>query len=259
MKKYIWGVLLALTTLTSCKMSDGQDREPIDIGEYVASMALVHYKYDAADQVTHALILDWYLSTGDESIATKFFGDYGVERLESGDVALIRYFAHADPRTVISFATDGKLLSEGGTWVVNGYSNIEITIASKGEGKYKYTIASYTRLYDYGIDIEVLACDLLEGLKFKMDGYIDFDVTSGVANVNTRAELTSDITESLVYHVADKYHSCFLEGSIYAVYEDPIHDIVDKVTIRLNGTNEADVSYMGFSGKVRINESWLGY
>ena len=259
MKKYIWGVLLALTTLTSCKINDGDNREPIDIGEYVASMALVHYKYDAADQVTHALILDWYLSTGDESIATKFFGDYGVERLESGDVALIRYFAHADPRTVISFATDGKLLSEGGTWTVNGYSNIEITIASKGEGKYKYTIVCLTHLYDYDIDIELISCSMEEGLKFKMDGYIDFDVADGRVNVGSPAELTSDITESLVYHVADKYHSCFLEGSIYAVYEDPNYDIVDKVTISLNGTNEADVSYMGFSGKVRINESWLGY
>ena len=259
MKKYIWGVLLALTTLTSCKISDGQDREPIDIGEYVASMALIPYKYDAADQVTHALILDWYLSTGNESIVSKFFDDYTVERLESGDVVLIRKMAHADPRAVISFATDGKLLSEGGTWTVNGYSNIEITIASKGEGKYKYTIVCLTRLYDYDIDIELISCSMEEGLKFKMDGYIDFDVTSGVANVNTRAELTSDITEPLVYHVADKYHSCFLEGSIYAVYEDPNHDIVDKVTISLNGTNEANVSYLGHNGKIRINENWLRY
>lgn len=259
MKKYIWGVLLVLTTLTSCKIGDGQDREPIDIGEYVASMALIPYKYDAADQVTHALILDWYLSTGDESIVSKFFDDYTVEQLESGDVVLIRKMAHTDPRAVISFATDGKLLSEGGTWIVNGYSNIEITIASKGEGKYKYTIECQTRLYDYDIDIELISCSMEEGLKFKMDGYIDFDVADGRTNVGSPAEMTSDITESLVYHVSDKHHSCFLEGSIYAVYEDPNHDIVDKVTISLNGTNEANVSYLGHNGKIRINENWLRY
>lgn len=259
MKKYIWGVLLALTTLTSCKMSDGQDREPIDIGEYVASMALIPYKYDAADQVTHALLLDWYLSTGNEGIVSKFFDDYTVEQLESGDVVLIRKMAHTDPRAVISFATDGKLLSEGGTWIVNGYSNIEITIASKGEGKYKYTIECQTRLYDYDIDIELISCSMEEGLKFKMDGYIDFDVADGRTNVGSPAEMTSDITESLVYHVSDKHHSCFLEGSIYAVYEDPNHDIVDKVTISLNGTNEANVSYLGHNGKIRINENWLRY
>ena len=259
MKKYIWSVLLVLTTLTSCKISDGQDREPIDIGEYVASMALIPYKYDAADAVAHALILDWYLSTGDESVMRKFFGDYIVESLESGDVALIRKMTHTDPRTVISFATDGRLLSDGGTWVVNGYMNIEITIVSKGDGRYKYTVVSETRLVDYDIDIELISRSLDEGLKFKMDGYVDFCVRGRETNVGSSAKVTSDIVEPLVYHVVDEYHSCFLEGSIYAVYEDSNHDIVDKVTIHLNGSNEADVFYLTYNGMVKINENWLRY
>jgi hypothetical protein len=92
-----------------------------------------------------------------------------------------------------------------------------------------------------------------------MDGYVDFCVRGREANVGSSAKVTSDIVEPLVYHVVDEYHSCFLEGSIYAVYEDSNHDIVDKVTIHLNGSNEADVFYLTYNGMVKISESWLRY
>ena len=39
MRKYIVAIMLAFAMLTSCVIDEGDNRKPIDIGEYVASMA----------------------------------------------------------------------------------------------------------------------------------------------------------------------------------------------------------------------------
>lgn len=253
MKKYIWSVLLVLTTLTSCKISEGQEREPIDIGEYVASIALSNYKDNVARDVAHALILDWYLSSGDEAVVKKFFGEYEVVSKDT-EVALIRHFTYANSRVLISFTTDGKLLSQGGSWVMNGYSGIVITIASKGYGEYKYTIVSDEHVIDYDVDIEVLGCNLEDGLRFSMNGYVDVDID---LNTDIEVLLHSNIKEAVEFHVVDDGRSYFKVGGINAICENVGLGIVDRVYIQFDGDNSCNISYNGFRGELKINESWL--
>lgn len=258
MKGYIFTILLALTTLTSCVIDDGDNRQPIDVGIYVAKVALSSYKNDVSSDVAHALIADWYLSAGDELIREKYLDEYNVEYSE-GVVNIIKTLSYSGPRTVVSFTTDGKLLSEGGTWVMNGYTGCVITIASVGDGKYRYTALAEGRVIDYDVDVELISRDIDNGLRFGMDGGIYFEV-SDYNNSETRNVLfTSDIKEQLVFHVTDKYNSRYLSGRVSVICENPCYDTVDRVEMTFVGTNICEVTYLDYRGEFKVSDYWLYY
>lgn len=255
MRKYIVAIMLAFAMLTSCVIDEGDNRKPIDIGEYVASMVLSSYKYDVVENVALALVTDWYLSTGDEAIRHNYLDGYQVENSE-GVVTVIRTFNHSTPRTIASFSTNGILLSDGGLWVMNGYVGIVITIASKGDGRYLYTITSDDGVLEYNIDVELLSRDVKDGLRFNMDGDIYFEASRGNPS-DQRAIVSSEIKTPIEIYITGSQDCRFLSGSASVVCENPAYGTVDRVEMSFSRPGVCEVTYLDYFGEVRVGSDWL--
>jgi hypothetical protein len=70
MKRYIYIMLALVMGATGCKMTDGYEREPIEVGEYIAQEVVRRYNATAST-AEEAVIADWYLSTEDEELREK--------------------------------------------------------------------------------------------------------------------------------------------------------------------------------------------
>lgn len=258
MKKYILGIAMMFTMLTSCVIDEGANRTPIELGEYVATLAMSNYKHDVSTVAAHAFVADWYLSTEDvelrEKIRMQYLRDRHVELVDN-IVEIRRYAIDGSSYTSIAFVTDGKLLSEGGKWTRTGSYNYGITIAANSDNTYRYTINTKDNKLVVDINIAVLERDLDAGLSLGMEGCVDHYYNFETGTVS----MESEIQEQVVFVVRDYECSRFMDGSIYVNCMDSKYDTTDEVMISFNGSNVCDVNYLDLWGEVKIVESWLLY
>ena len=177
MKRTIILCISTLLLLTSCKVSNGEQREPIEVGH-----GIVHWTEENLMKVSNMLesifIIDLYLTT-DPALREEIFGERlknSVVEYDTTTNTILEGYCYVDGtvdyyRTI---ATDGLLLSEGGTWRVNGQGT---TITSDGgvmtatiDTKFNDNsqVDAKLRIEEYGYDKEKGAFDV----KYDGDIYI---------------------------------------------------------------------------------------
>ena len=241
---------------TSCEMSAGETREPIDVGEHIGRHTIERYKYEL-EKFDYAIIADWYLSTEDEVLRTKISNKYMayenslVTMDEKGNI-LIQYIYHNhwdandNVYTYRRFATDGKLLSEGGVWS-NDYGAAEnnATIRRNEDGTYSYIIDNQNQAYK--LTISNLKCDIQDGITYNVEGsifHIDGDVEY------PKVILDTEITETLTYIKNYSNNNRFKSGKIDIKCDDRRIDRCDEVTLTFEKRGSAIVNYLGQVGTI---------
>lgn len=256
MKRYIYLIAALLMGATSCEMTDGETREPIDVGEYIGRHTITRYMYEL-ENFDYAIIADWYLSTEDEALRTKISNKYMayqnslVTMDEKGNL-LIQYIYHNswnandNVYTYRRFITDGKLLSEGGVWSDDyGAAQNNATIRRNEDGTYSYILNNQNQVYK--LTISNLKCDIQDGITYNVEGsifHIDGDVEY------PKVILDTEITETLTYIKNYSNNSRFKSGKIYIKCDDWRIDRCDEVTLTFEKRGSAIVNYLGQVGTI---------
>lgn len=250
--------LALLMGATSCEMTNGEEREPIDIGECIGryTIALYDAELDAFDQ---AIIADWYLSTEDEAlhkeIASKYmlYDNSFVTPIDEEGVVRMQYDYYnrwADKnevRTFREFVTDGKLLSEGGVWRLKGAQEEGFTISGNEDGTFSYVIDNQNQFYK--LVISNLNYEMKDGITYNVDGsiiHIDGDAES------PKIILDTEITQTLEY-VRNSYRvGGFKPGGTIAIEcDDRRIDRVDNVELTFRGLSVARVKYLNQTSDIK--------
>lgn len=242
---------------TSCEMSDGETREPIDVGELIGRHTINLYKYEL-EKFDYAIIADWYLSTEDEALRTKISNKYLVYENsfvtmdEKGNI-LIQYIYHSNwnandnVHTHRRFITDGKLLSEGGVWSVDhGAAENNATIRRNEDGTYSYILDNQNQVYK--LTISNLKCDIQDGITYNVDGSI-FHINGDVESPNVI--LDTEITETLTYIKNYSNNNRFKSGEIYIKCDDRRIDRMDYVELTFHGADRARVKYLNETSDIQ--------
>lgn len=119
MKRYIIWIMALISLATSCVVEDGYEREPIAIGEAIASSGI----YDIANY-TRTFIsiaaIDEYLATEDEELReqlrTNYIGNDCIIEQEDNNIIVYTYNYYGNSYTLHDITTDGKALRDGGVW-----------------------------------------------------------------------------------------------------------------------------------------------
>ncbi len=231
MKRTIIFCISTLLLLTSCKVSNGEQREPIEVGH-----GIVHWTDENVMKVSNMLeslfLIDLYLAT-DPALREEMFGERFKNTVVEYDTTtntILEGYRY-DNGTIDYYrtiATDGLLLSEGGTWRVNGQGT---TITSDG-GVMTATID--TRFND---DSQVDA-------KLRIEEY-GYDKETGALNIKYDGEI--DVVAPGAYE--------------YRLYIDILKSIeyvsIEKAYIRIRG-GELDVDYH-FAAREEIDEVYMTY
>ncbi|MBQ6613473.1 MAG: hypothetical protein IIX19_07120 [Alistipes sp.] len=243
MKRYIYIIVVLMMGATSCKMTEGQEREPIEVGEHIAKEVIANYK-NRLSYMNRALVADWYLSTEDEALRNEItdkFLPYGYEYeiTHSNDTVHIFYryiYIPRDEERMVElnrYITDGKLLSEGGTWQTVNY-NAQITPAEEG---YRFTTT------DSDLAIMNVEYDANEGINYTIDGLVN------ASYKQNSISLDSEITTTLEHKYSNR-NSIFKSGAISAVCDDERTGTHDEVKITFKSYYKANVEYRGQMGSV---------
>lgn len=238
MKRTIFFCISTLLLLTSCKVGDGEQREPIEVGH-----GIVHWTEENLMKVSNMLesifIIDLYLTT-DPALREEIFGERlknSVVEYDTTTNTIMEGYRYVDGtvdyyRTI---ATDGLLLSEGGTWRVNGQGT---TITSDG-GVMTATINTRfddnsqvdakLRIEEYGYGKEKGAFDV----KYDGDIYIveqreytytlSIDVVKSIEYTEGRivgGELDVEYNYSSTEHIDEVYMTYDNDGRISFRYRD---------------------------------------
>jgi hypothetical protein len=181
-------IMVAIATLaTSCKVSDGENYTPMDIGKAIAHDAHEQLSYHNFD-IRLALMCDRYITTEDEAtraiIYRDFIGLYGYQIVydsESGDITIT---SGSQGWVYIIFHTGGTPLSEGGTWTTttNGHNQI-FTATDEGVMVTANIPEDYPISGKYEFLISNISFDIVKGLSYNMDGFMDLTYYSGNASL----------------------------------------------------------------------------
>jgi hypothetical protein len=253
MKRYIYIMLALVMGATGCKMTDGYDRKPIDVGEYIASEVLSSYKF-AMSEAEAAIIADWCLSTEDDQQREKIceflpyhaYEDYEVSFKNDTVRIFYRYFHRPtneeQEHSVKRFVTDGKLLSEGGTWKLVNHGQITgnvddgyCVVADEPSG----VILCNLQLSDVELDVD-------HGVSYDLSGYLNVAYHTSNADKSVYLGYDTEITEPLKRYRSPRFKS----GSIHAVCDDKRDGRHDELDIIFTSPSSANVVYLGQQGSI---------
>ena len=255
-------VLALLITTTGCKMSDGERREPINVGEYIAQNVIGNYG-EILSEVDRALIADWYLSTDDEALRKEIcqrllhHSDYEI-LFENDTVSIIYryiYKPREEERVVVvdQYTTDGKLLSEGGEWSPTYRLAYDRKIKSNDEGGYAITSVkggNNARQVECNLNISNVELDTKYGIRYDVDGSLSESYLNPEAEYNEYLSYDSEITETLERITENTSLIRFNSGAIHAVLNDKRDNKCDEIDIRFKKQRSAEVTYMGVGGSI---------
>ena len=252
--------LAVLITTTGCRMTNGERREPIDVGEYIAREA-VYNTIGKLKEVDIALIADWYLSTDDEVLREEicdrllpYNNDYEVH-FENDTVRVLYRYIYK-PRdeervTVVSeFVTNGKLLSEGGEWgFVHGALDGS-KIISNGDESYDIINKESQEGSTLDLQLSNIELDIKSGITYDVDGGFGVAYHDTTADSNIYLSYNTKITEPLKYiHAIAQLHN-FKSGAIHVECDDKRDGRHDVVDIRFTKSRTAEVLYLGEVGSI---------
>jgi hypothetical protein len=253
MKRYIYIMLALVMGATGCKMTDGYEREPIEVGEYIAQEVVRRYNATAST-AEEAVIADWYLSTEDEELREKigkqlsnvYYDDCDVE-VENDTVRIVYHYIYKpknEEREVVleQFTTDGKLLSEGGTWICQNYWKI----TGNGDGGYTITDDDPSGSIECELQLSNVKLDVESSMSYNLDGYLNVFFHRSTADKDVYLSYKTEITETLERHRGRGFKS----GTINAVCDDWRYDRHDEVEIILTSSKNARVIYLGEEGSI---------
>lgn len=253
MKRYIYIMLALVMGATGCKMTDGYEREPIEVGEYIAQEVVRRYNATAST-AEEAVIADWYLSTEDEELREKigkqlsnvYYNDCDVE-VENDTVRIVYHYIYKpknEEREVVlgQFTTDGKLLSEGGTWICQNNCKIK----GNADGSYTITDEDPSGSIECELQLSNVELDVESGISYDMDGHLNIFYHRSTADKDVYLSYKTEITETLKHHRGSGFQS----GAIYTLCDDWRYDRHDEVEIRFTSSKRVRVIYLGEEGSI---------
>lgn len=231
----------------SCEVVEGDEREPMDVGKYIARRTIKCYIETLQEYFDYAVVADWYLSTEDEElkerIANRFMPYYQIVA-EEGFVRFKFSYPWSDgtPRYYREYITDGKLLSEGGEWKIVASDEI-LAVIKATDGVYSFTSTSedHENLFTIGS----LECDINNGISYMVDGWLNGDNGDYGNWKEAKVLVSTEITTPLHYRSNSFNHNFFTEGSMDIICDDKRIDRRDEVTVTFKTYSTAEVEYLG--------------
>ena len=257
MKRFLYILAAALTLATSCKVSEGGTPNTMAVGKIIGEECITIYTQTLTD-LDYALICDYFLSAnGEENIVDvgyvflRYFNtryNYKIVR-DGSKIDIICTYSLYNSTTsyeIASFATDGKLLSEGGVWTTL-LTTDKVTITTDNEGGYIYK--SEDEAHNFSLQISNVAIDSVEGITYDISGSISY--IYNYQKPQSSVILTTQIVEPLSYKCgSDQPTFLFERGEIEAVCEDNRYNSVDEVRISFTQSNKAFIHYRGQSDSI---------
>lgn len=226
---------MALISLaTSCVIEDGYEREPIAIGEAIASSGI----YDIANY-TRTFIsiaaIDEYLATEDEELReqlrTNYIGNDCIIEQEGNNIIVYTYNYYGNRYTLHNITTDGKALRDGGVWqsenlrlfTTDNAITMEVTETNKGG------IGDSASL-----NFEDIEFNIEQGYTFKVGG-------SFASNYDKGNTLNGEICNKLSF-----IDRAFVSGIIELRYTDEGSGYDDLVTVEYLDNTKIGISYLQY-------------
>lgn len=232
----------AIVALSACTVNEGEKHSPIQIGRGIATWTQEHIRY-----INHSLyqisVVDHYLAT-DPALREEEMGNdiknLVIERDEATGVIRVGS-SYDDGATVyysMTIATDGRLLSEGGTWNVN---NNQYVVATNSDGMtatitndYKADLPTKVRAK---LKFEEFGYEPNKGAKFTYNGAIDIE-----KQATYKHTLAIDIIESIEYKGRR-----IAAGELDVDYNYSANDHIDEVYMTYDDSGEIKVDFLGES------------
>ncbi len=227
MRRYITMMMFTIATLaTSCAISDGEDKKPIDIGKAIAYETheiLSEYNFD----IRLALMCDRYITTEDEAtraiIYRDFIGYYGYEIEHNSETGDITITSGSQNWVYIIFHTGGTPLSEGGTWTTTDGYNQTFTATDESVVVTANIPEEYIMYGKYEFLISNISYDIEKGLSYNMEGFMDliFDKNEASLYMTTTKPLcfSTEHNKNYTSYYKNGYKG-FYEGAIDITYYD---------------------------------------
>lgn len=242
-------IMVAIATLaTSCKVSDGENYIPMDIGKAIAHDAHEQLSYHNFD-IRLALMCDRYITTEDEAtraiIYRDFIGYYGYEIEHNSETGDITITSGSQNWVYIIFHTGGTPLSEGGTWTTTDGHNQIFTATDEGVMVTANIPEEYIIYGKYEFLISNISYDIVKGLSYNMEGFMDliFD--------KNRASLYMTTTKPLYFSTEhNKNYTSYYKNGYKGFYDGAM-----DVTYNDTHTYNVEMSYINSDS---INVKYLG-
>lgn len=247
MRRYLFALIAPVLLFASCEVVEGDEREPMDVGKYIARRTIYYNIQTLQEYFDYAVVADWYLSTEDEElkerIANRFMPYYQIVA-EEGFVRFKFSYPWSDgtPRYYREYITDGKLLSEGGEWKIVASDEI-LAVIKATDGVYSFTSTSedHENLFTIGS----LECDINNGISYTVDGWLNGDNGDYGNWKEAKVLVSTEITTPLHYRSNSFNHNFFTEGSMDIICDDKRIDRRDEVTVTFKTYSTAEVEYLG--------------
>lgn len=228
MKRYIIFAVAALLLATSCKVSNGSERKPIDIGVAHARETHNRLTYDCLVSTFNALVADAYLATDNEAERSMLLNrmastNYLITQDEEGNIAIQYMHWNNEVDTLYNITTDGKLLREGGLWKMTRTHEGETTYLTSTEQGIEVAFERNNEEYYYdALKLDAVLANVAvsaeTGASFDLTGTMEVRYSRynyATQEKNERAVLTAEVTEPL--HLENDY---FTSGKIDIKYVD---------------------------------------
>lgn len=244
MKRTIILGIAMMLLLTSCKMNDGSEHRPIDVGRSIATWT--NYNLRTIESYLHLIaMVDYYLAT-DAELREELMGKDIEDIVIVFDKATNTIAVGNNYETTTAYiATDGKLLSEGGTWNIN---NGEILLTSTEEGMTATFALRYgyydKRRFDATLTIESLNYVKESGVEACYNGHIDIVESNDSPSANSYT-LSIDIISSIKL----KEHYIY-DGRLDVEYRFSGNDYADNIKMDYLENRMINVSYRGDGCKI---------
>ena len=242
MRRTIILCIAAIVALSACTVNEGEKHNPIQIGRGIATWTQEHIRY-----INYSLyqisVVDHYLAT-DPALREEEMGNDIKNLIIKRDEAtgVIRVGSSYDDGATVYYsmtiATDGRLLSEGGTWSVN---NNQYVVATNSDGM----TATITNDYKADLPTKVRAKLTFEefcyepnkGARFTYNGAIKIEEQATYKHM-----LAIDIIESIEYKGRR-----IAAGELDVDYNYSANDHIDEVYMAYDDSGEIKVDFLGES------------
>lgn len=249
MKRTIIFCLSALLLLSSCEVTEGERHEPINVGSGIVYWTNEHVTY-ITNTLESLFIIDHYLAT-DPALRQEELGERAqglvVEYNDTTNtIAVGHRYDSGRVYNHLNINTDGRLLSEGGTWSIDKEA---IVIANTPDGMTATFDTSSPQ--DSQIDAKLRIEEYRyvkgkRGFHLKYDGEIDV-VTSGAYDYT----LGIDIRKSVEYGYIEGVGRGIVGGELDVDYNYAAREEVDEVYMVYGNDGNINFSYRGYNVTTR--------
>jgi len=249
MKRTIIFCLSALLLLSSCEVTEGERYEPINVGSGIVYWTNEHVTY-ITNTLESLFIIDHYLAT-DPELRQEELGERAqglvVEYNDTTNtIAVGHRYDSGRVYNHLNINTDGRLLSEGGTWSIDKEA---IIIANTPDGMTATFDTSSPQDSQIDAKLRIEEYRYVKGKRgfyLKYDGEIDV-VTSGGYDYT----LGIDIRKSVEYGYIEGVGRGIVGGELDVDYNYAAREEVDEVYMVYGNDGNINFSYRGYNVTTR--------